>query len=139
MDDVVAWGVVALAGLGTLAGVFVLTRSIPNPWLRSLLRCLAAVWLMLPWRIEVVAGHYAPAFVVALFEGVFRADGNARPALTALGLASLFILVLFLIVGAVRRWRAGEPDAAPVVSASPAQDRWRGPPATGAPGPRSDA
>ncbi len=103
MDDLLAWGVVALAGLGTLAGVFVLTRAIGNAWLRSLLRCLAAVWLMLPWRIEVVAGHYAPAFIVALFEGVFRADGDPRPALIALALASLFVVALFLTIGALRR------------------------------------
>lgn len=105
METLIAWGVVALAGLGTLAGVFVLTRWVGNAWLRSLLRCLAAVWLLLPWRIEVVAGEYAPAFIVALFEGVFRADGNPRPALTALALASLGVIVLFLIVGAVQRAR----------------------------------
>jgi len=109
METVVAWVVVAVAGLATLAGVFMLTRSINNAWLRSLLRCLAAVWLMLPWRIEVVDGQYAPAFIVALFEGVFRSGGNPRPALMVLGLASGFILLLFLIIGAVRRLR-GTPQ-----------------------------
>lgn len=106
METTVAWGIVALAGLGTLAGVFVLTRSIGNAWLRSLLRCLAAVWLMLPWNIQVVDGEFAPAFIVALFEGVFRADGNPRPALAVLGLASLVVIILFLVVGALRRDRA---------------------------------
>jgi hypothetical protein len=47
METVYAWIVVGAAGLGTLAGIFVLTRSIRIAWLRSLLRCLAAVWLML--------------------------------------------------------------------------------------------
>ena len=89
METTVAWIVVAAAGLGTLAGIFVLTRRIGNAWLRSLLRCLAAVWLLLPWNIQVVEGEYAPAFIVALFEGVFRADGNPRPALMVLALASL--------------------------------------------------
>jgi hypothetical protein len=111
METVYAWIVVGVAGLGTLAGVFVLTRWIKTAWLRSLLRCLAAVWLMLPWRIEVVEGQYAPAYIVALFEGVFRADGNPRPALIALALASIVIIVLFLIVGAVRRVRGGAPEA----------------------------
>src|SRR5512139_4012346 len=82
METVYAWIVVGVAGLG-------------------------AVWLMLPWRIEVVEGQYAPAYIVALFEGVFRADGNPRPALMALALASLVVVVLFLIVGAVRRVRRG--------------------------------
>ena len=106
METTVAWIVVALAGLGTLAGVFVLTRSIGNAWLRSLLRCLAAVWLLLPWNIQVVQNEYAPAFIVALFEGVFRADGNPRPALMVLALASLVVLIVFLVVGAVQRVRA---------------------------------
>jgi len=66
---------------------------------------------MLPWRIEVVEGQYAPAYIVALFEGVFRADGNPRPALIALALASIVVIVLFLIVGAVRRVRGGAPQA----------------------------
>jgi hypothetical protein len=109
METVVAWVVVGVAGVGALAGIFVLTRTIRSAWLRSLLRCLAAIWLMLPWRIEVVDGEYAPAFIVALFEGVFRAGGNPRPALTALALASLLVIVPFLIVGAVRRVR-GTPN-----------------------------
>jgi hypothetical protein len=102
MESTVAWVVVVVAGLGTLAGIIALTRSIGSAWLRWLLRCLAAVWLMLPWRIEVVEGEYAPAFIVALFEGVFRTGGNPRPALMALALASLLVIVLFLIVGAFR-------------------------------------
>jgi hypothetical protein len=106
METTVAWIVVALAGLGALAGIFVLTRFISNPWLRSLLRCLAAVWLLLPWNIQVVQNEYAPAFIVALFEGVFRADGNPRPALMVLALASLVVLIVFLVVGAVQRVRA---------------------------------
>jgi len=106
METTVAWIVVAAAGLGTLAGIFVLTRRIGNAWLRSLLRCLAAVWLLLPWNIHVVEGEYAPAFIVALFEGVFRADGNPRPALMVLALVSLLVVIVFLIVGVVQRIRS---------------------------------
>jgi hypothetical protein len=105
MESVYAWGVVALAGLGTLAGVFVLTRRIKSPSLRSLLRCLAAIWLMLPWKIQAVEGEYAPAFIVALFEGVFRAGGNPRPALIVLGIASAFVVLLFALLALVRRLR----------------------------------
>ena len=61
---------------------------------------------MLPWNIQVVDSEYAPAFIVALFEGVFRADGNPRPALAVLTLASLLVIILFLVVGVVRRMRA---------------------------------
>ncbi|HET6471796.1 MAG TPA: hypothetical protein VFG38_08130 [Pseudomonadales bacterium] len=106
MEMVVAWIVVAVAGLGTLAGIFMLTRAIETQWLRSLLRCLATVWLLVPWRIEAVDGYYAPAYIVALFEGVFRADGNPRPALIVLALASLVVIVILLIAGAIRWVRA---------------------------------
>src|SRR5262245_13883293 len=104
-EYVVAWIVVAAAGLGTLAGIFVLTRAIGSPWLRSLLRCLAAVWLLLPWKIQVVEGKYAPAFIVALFEGVFRGGGNPWPALSALTIASLVVIVILLIAAVVGRAR----------------------------------
>jgi hypothetical protein len=109
MEYLVAWSVVALAGLGALAGIFVLTRSVGNPWLRSLLRGLATVWLLLPWKIEVVAGKYAPAYIVALFEGLFRTGGNPRPALTALAVASLLVVVVLLIAAVTQRVR-GAPE-----------------------------
>jgi hypothetical protein len=104
-EYVVAWIVVAGAGLGALAGIFILTRAIGSPWLRSLLRCLAAVWLLLPWQIQVVEGKYAPAFIVALFEGVFRAGGNPWPALSVLTIASLLVIVVLLIAAVVGRVR----------------------------------
>jgi len=101
MEATYAWVAVALAGLGVLAGIFVLTRTITSAWLRSLLRCLAAVWLLVPAKIQVVEGEYAPAFIVALFEGFFRAEGNPRPALMALALASLLVVIVFLLRGVV--------------------------------------
>ncbi len=83
-----AWIVVGVAGLATLAGIFVLTRFVPVLWLRSLLRCLAAVWLLMPAKIQVVSGYYAPAFIVLIFEGCsagrgpesgnYRAERRAR-------------------------------------------------------------
>jgi ABC-type Na+ efflux pump permease subunit len=105
MDMLIAWGVVLAAGLGALAGVFVWTRAIGSPIVRSLVRCLAAVWLLLPWSIQVVPGHYAPAFVVALFEGLFRDEGRAGPPLLALAAASLLVLAVFLLVSVVSRLR----------------------------------
>ncbi len=102
METQVAWIIVAVAGLGTLVGVFALTQPIPSAWLRWLIRCLTAVWLLVPWKIQVVEGYYAPAFIVALFEGLFRSDGNPRPALMLLALVTLFVLAVFLAVGALR-------------------------------------
>ena len=96
MDMMIAWGVVFGAGLATLLCVFVLTRRIPSQWWRTLVRCLAAVWLLMPAGIQVVPGHYAPAFVVALFESAFRAGGNPRPALLLLAIGSALVLALML-------------------------------------------
>ena len=106
MEMVVAWIVVGVAGLATLAGIFMLTRSIATPWLRSLLRCLATVWLLVPSQIQAVDGYYAPAYIVALFEGALRPDGNPKPALFVLALATLVVIVVFLIAGAIRWARA---------------------------------
>lgn len=106
MEAIYAWVAVALAGLGVLAGIFVLTRSIATAWLRSLLRCLAAVWLLVPAQIQVVEGEYAPAFIVAVFEGAFRADGNPRPALMTLALGSVLVIVVFLLRAGLGRFRA---------------------------------
>jgi hypothetical protein len=61
--------------------------------------------LLVPAKIQVVEGEYAPAFIVALFEGAFREGGNPRPALMALALASLLVIVVFLlraVVGLIR-------------------------------------
>jgi hypothetical protein len=106
MAEIYGWVIVAAAGLATLAGVFLLTRPIRYAWLKTLLRCLATVWLLLPWQIGVVEGKYAPAFIVAIFEGWFRREGNPWPALTALGIASLVVIVVLLIGAVVRRARA---------------------------------
>lgn len=105
METLIAWGVVLAAGFGALLGVFILTRRIRTLWLRSLLRCLAAVWMMVPWSIQVQEGHYAPAFVVAVFEGVFRADGNPKPALAVLVAATAVVLLIFAIAGIIGRAR----------------------------------
>lgn len=108
----VAWVVVGLAGLATLAGIFVLTRSIPIPWLRSLVRCLAAVWLLLPAKIQVVAGYYAPAYIVLMFEGLFRRDGDPGPALNTLITGTLVVFALFLGLAAWRLRRARHAEDA---------------------------
>jgi hypothetical protein len=105
MAEIYAWVVVAVAGLATLAGVFLLTRPIKHAFLKTLLRCLAAVWLLLPWQIGVVEGKYAPAFIVALFEGLFRREGNPWPALTVLAVGSLAVLVVLLVAEVVKRAR----------------------------------
>jgi hypothetical protein len=102
MEETYAWIVAGAAAGGVVLGVFVLTAYITNTSVRWALRALAAVWLLLPWPIQVVEGYYAPAAVVALFEGLFNRDGNPVPPLSALALASAFVIVVFVIAGWVR-------------------------------------
>ena len=119
METTVAWIVVAVAGLGTLAGIF--RADAMRSATHGCARCcdaLAAVWLLLPWNIQVVEGEYAPAFIVALFEGVFRADGNPRPALMVLALASLLVIIVF---PGRRRGAAGSRAVRPEFRLDPAQ------------------
>jgi len=112
----IAWIVVGVAGLATLAGVFVLTRFIGLLWLRSLFRCLAIVWLLIPAKIQVVSGYYAPAFIVAIFEGVFRREGDPGPAIVSLTAGTLVVAALFLSVAAWRWHKARNSAAAPIDS-----------------------
>jgi hypothetical protein len=113
MDLWWAWGVVALAAVGVLVGVFSLTRRIRHPNVRWGLRALVAVWLLVPWSIQVVPGYLAPAFVVAIFEGLFREDGNARSPLVVLGLASGAVVLVFVLSALLRRLRHRSEGTAP--------------------------
>ncbi len=94
MEYLTAWIIVGVAGMGALAGVFILSRQIPWPLLRTVVRCLAAVFLLVPAPIGVLEGFYAPAFVVLVFEGLIREGGSAEPALTMLGVAAFVALAL---------------------------------------------
>ena len=105
-EVLIAWIVVGVAGLATLAGVFVLTRAIALPWLRSLLRCLAAVWLLMPAKIQVVSGYYAPAFIVLIFEGLFRREGDPGQAIAVLTAGTLVVVALFLGIAAWHWYRS---------------------------------
>jgi hypothetical protein len=116
MDLWWAWGVVALAAIGVLVGVFRLTRGIRHPNVRWGLRALVAVWLLVPWSIQVVPGHLAPAFVVAIFEGLFREDGSARSPLVVLGLASAAVVLVFVLSALLQRLRHGRDASAPNAS-----------------------
>ncbi|MBV1906447.1 MAG: hypothetical protein KUG75_10245 [Pseudomonadales bacterium] len=97
MNYVYAWLVVTVAGLGTLAGIFVMSRAISWEWLRTLVRCLSTVILLLPAGIQVEEDFYAPAFIVVLFEGLLKKDGNPGPAMEILGLGCAFVVVVLLL------------------------------------------
>lgn len=108
IDYSMAWVIVVCAGLLALGFWFIITRSIGNRFLRTLLRCLAAVWMLLPAPVPDYPGQFAPAYVVALFEAVFQDNGAPEHALIILGGGSVFVFVLVVtwsIVTGLRRKR----------------------------------
>ncbi len=106
MQYLVAWIVVLLAGLGGLVGVYVLTRSIPALFPRTLVRCLIVVWMLIPAPVPNFAGQYAPAFVVLLFEWLLQTDGDPSVAIRILVAATLAVIGLVSLAHGLKRYRS---------------------------------
>lgn len=103
MDYINIWGIAALAGIACLGFFFLLTRRVSSLFVRTLLRCLGAVWILLPAPVPNYPGNYAPAFVVWVFEGVLQSDGEPLLSIQILLWSSLAVLCLvvfwYLIFG----------------------------------------
>lgn len=61
---------------------------------RNVLRVLPVVLALTPWSVAADHERLAPAFLVAIFEGLFRDGGSAWRAGTSLLLSVLFSLGL---------------------------------------------
>lgn len=94
MDYINIWGIAALAGIACLGFFFLLTRRVGSLFVRTLLRCLGAVWILLPAPVPNYPGNYAPAFVVWVFEGVLQSDGEPLLSIQILLWSSLAVLCL---------------------------------------------
>ncbi len=71
--------------------------------LRDLLRVVALAGLFAPAAVPGYTDYLAPAWLVLLFEGVLRTEGNPLPAAIVL---LVVIVVLMAIVAAWRYFRA---------------------------------
>jgi hypothetical protein len=96
MDYINIWGIAALAGIACLGFFFLLTRRVGSLFLRILLRCLGAVWILMPAPVPNYSGNFAPAFVVWIFEGVLKSDGEPWLSLQILLWSSLAVIGLVL-------------------------------------------
>lgn len=94
MDYMYAWGIAAIAGIACLGFFFLVTRRIGSIYLRILLRCLGAAWILLPAPVPGYPGNFAPAFVVWVFEGVLKSDGDPLLSLQILLWSSLAVITL---------------------------------------------
>lgn len=99
--------VAAIAATGAATGLHVALRPYRRiARIRYLLALLVVVWALLPWRIAEDSDHFAPAFIVLLFRGLFEPDGEPGSVATGLLLATAIVVVsYFVIVGIAFAWR----------------------------------
>jgi hypothetical protein len=98
-----AWVIMALAAPLALYGFLRATSGLAFAGARHGMAFLLAVWLLVPAAIPNFPGHYAPAFIVFLFEALFQHDGKPRAAGFILAAATLAALALMLLWMLARR------------------------------------
>ena len=103
----IAWAIAAVAAAGAATGLHMALRPYRRAArVRYLLPLLVAVWALLPWRIAQDSEHFAPAFIVLLFRGLFEPEGQSGSVAVGLLLATAIVLALYLVVvGVIYAWR----------------------------------
>ena len=85
----VAWLIIAMAGVGGALALFTLLRDVRWSWLRLILVAGALGFFLTPAPVPEYSGHWAPAFVVVVFEAFFQTEGTASVGLRLLLLGTL--------------------------------------------------
>jgi hypothetical protein len=110
----IGWLVVVLASMGLVVSIYGFFR---NSRFRSVLVfCLVVLFslLLVPAPVPGYPGDLAPAFLVALFESLFQADGKPLVAFRLLGIGLIVGVVLASAMAWIaNRWigRRSEPPA----------------------------
>lgn len=76
------------------------TRKLPT-FTRNLTRVLPVAWALTPWTVTLDHERLAPAWLVAIFEGLLREQGSGWRA----GIAVLLSTLLAVSVVALLWWR----------------------------------
>ncbi len=97
----ISWGIYLLAAIGIFTVVWRCSRSWPT-WLRQGLRFIVACIVLVPAQVDTANEALAPAFIIAIFDGVL---GNSEGAATALSSLALAIILGLLFYGV---WLAGK-------------------------------
>ena len=100
MSEPIAWSAALAAALLAFVGVWALTRSLRHRFLRIWLRALSLALMLTPAPVPNFEGHYAPAYIVALFEAVFQLQGQPAQSLKLL----LATCLLATVAAALWAW-----------------------------------
>ncbi|HEY5644462.1 MAG TPA: hypothetical protein VIS76_00845 [Pseudomonadales bacterium] len=98
MSYAIAWIAAGGAGLIGALCVWMLTRSSHGGAWQHLLWVLPPVLMLVPAPVPHYPGNFAPAFVVAVFESLFVAEGQPRPALVILAVSAVAATVVTVLL-----------------------------------------
>jgi hypothetical protein len=106
------WFIVVLFGGLSASGWYMLMRTFGSAYAKILVPAIWLALVLVPAPVPEFSGHYAPAFVVLVFEGLFQSEGNAGVALRLLAagvcLAVAAVSLVFLILRRRRQADVGQ-------------------------------
>ena len=97
MGELIAWSLAVPAALVVFAGLCVLTGRRRPGFLRTWVRLASLPLMLTPAPVPDFPGHFAPAYMVALFEMLFQIDGRPGQSLKLLLAACLAAAALALL------------------------------------------
>lgn len=106
MSYAIAWIVAGGAGLIGALCVWMLTRSSHGGAWKPLLWVLPPVLMLVPAPVPHYPGSFAPAFLVAIFESLFVAEGQPRPALVILAVSAVAAAIVTVLLSRALGGRA---------------------------------
>ncbi len=108
----IGWVIVVLAAIGLAVSIYGFFRKSRHSVVLFFCLVVLLSLLLVPAPVPGFPGDLAPAFLVALFESLFQADGKPLVALRLLGIGSIVGVVLAsAIIWISNRWpgRRSEP------------------------------
>ena len=108
-----AWLIVIATGCVAMLGVYMLVRRMPSLYLRALLCALLLALFLTPAPVPGHPLNYAPAFIVAVFEGLLQSGGSPGVAVRMLlvGFALAIAVVTFATLALRRFPRRAQPES----------------------------